>query len=815
MKTNNLVLSILVVLSLFLSACSSGGSSDSGSSGIGTSSIAYLIDSPVANLHYETQSKSGETGYDGGFEYLPTDNNVTFSIGKITLATIAIGDINADSKVYLQDLVGVPRDNITNAELLKLATLLQSLDTGANPDAITLDSADLALFDEEMSIDDIAAVLAKAGKTPLRENVVKAHLNVTIAKHNAAATAEAAAANPDDNTLATAAGDALDAAEAATTYLNQIIANTAPIATDLNTSVAHNSANNEIILGASDDALTYSIVEYSGINGAVTIIDNKAVYTPFTNFVGADSFTFKVNDGIEDSNIARVIIRVGIIHNEVGYATVTSPYTGKVWLDRNLGASQACTALDDTLCYGDYYQWGRNTDGHQVSSSATNAAQATDINSVGHSDFITATNDNDYDWAQAADSDGSLRATNWSKTDGSSICPVGFRVPTEKELRDETLDNTAGDNFANNTDAYSNFLKLPSAGYRKGGDGSLGGQGAYGIVWSSSVTGSNSHLLNFNSGYAITYDGTRTYGLSVRCIRNTPVAIDQNTSVEHSSGSNEITLTASDVDTSDVFTYSIVDDPAHGTVTITGDNKADYIPSDGFIGEDSFTFKVNDGTVDSNIARVTISVGIVHNGVTYSAVTSPYTSKVWLDRNLGASQACTALDDTACYGDYYQWGRNTDGHQVSSSATNTAQATDINSVGHSDFITATDTNDYDWAKAADSDGSLRAANWSKTDGISVCPVGFRVPTIQELKDETTEASTPVTNNIDAYNNFLKLPSVGYRRTGGSMEAVGSGGLFWSSNVLYNDSLALGFSSASVHTSHHDRVLGFSVRCLRD
>ena len=31
---------------------------------------------------------------------------------------------------------------------------------------------------------------------------------------------------------------------------------------------------------------------------------------------------------------------------------------------------------------------------------------------------------------------------------------------------------------------------------------------------------------------------------------------------------------------------------------------------------------------------------ITHNGVTYGFVTSPYTGKVWLDRNLGAARVC-------------------------------------------------------------------------------------------------------------------------------------------------------------------------------
>jgi uncharacterized protein (TIGR02145 family) len=202
----------------------------------------------------------------------------------------------------------------------------------------------------------------------------------------------------------------------------------------------------------------------------------------------------------------------------VSYGTVTSPYTGKVWLDRNLGASQVCSALNDTACYGDFYQWGRNYDGHQVSTSATTPTQATDINNAGSSFITESTGTYSYDWAQAADSDGALRSANWSKTDGSSVCPSGYRVPTITELEAETT--SASTAVTNYTDAFNNFLKLPSAGNRNNNDGSMNNQGSNGIVWSSSVSGSNSNNLNFNSGNANMNNNNRANGFSVRCLKD-------------------------------------------------------------------------------------------------------------------------------------------------------------------------------------------------------------------------------------------------------------------------------------------------------
>jgi hypothetical protein len=46
-------------------------------------------------------------------------------------------------------------------------------------------------------------------------------------------------------------------------------------------------------------------------------------------------------------------------------------YTGRVWLDRNLGATRVAASSTDTEARGYYYQWGRNDDGHEFSLSTT------------------------------------------------------------------------------------------------------------------------------------------------------------------------------------------------------------------------------------------------------------------------------------------------------------------------------------------------------------------------------------------------------------------------------------------------------------
>jgi len=203
--------------------------------------------------------------------------------------------------------------------------------------------------------------------------------------------------------------------------------------------------------------------------------------------------------------------------NGVEYKTVTSPFTKRVWIDRNVGASELCISLDDQKCYGYYFQWGRGSDGHEKLSSTTTIL-ATDISNTGHSNFIlntTVDESKPNDWATSEFSDGSIRSYNWSKIDGSSICPVGFRVPTNEEISLEVK------NINNNEDAFSSFLKLPSAGYAAANDGLVHFAGEYGTLWSSTTDNDKSkHFGFYKDGVQRNHTSFRGGGFSVRCIKD-------------------------------------------------------------------------------------------------------------------------------------------------------------------------------------------------------------------------------------------------------------------------------------------------------
>lgn len=195
--------------------------------------------------------------------------------------------------------------------------------------------------------------------------------------------------------------------------------------------------------------------------------------------------------------------------------TVTST-TGKIWMCSNLGATQVATSSTDAASYGDLYQWGRGSDGHQLRTSGTTLITSMS-DSPGNSNFINFNSPSTppSDWRSPQNDN------LWQQVGSANInnpCPTGFRVPTETELNAERLIFSSQDAAG----AFASVLKLPMAGYRNL-SGNLNIEGSY---WSSTVTSTPSGLfsryLDFdtNTNSASMTSSARGYGRSVRCIKN-------------------------------------------------------------------------------------------------------------------------------------------------------------------------------------------------------------------------------------------------------------------------------------------------------
>src|SRR5204863_5383639 len=109
-----------------------------------------------------------------------------------------------------------------------------------------------------------------------------------------------------------------------------------------------------------------------------------------------------------------------------------------------------------------------------------------------------------------------------------------------------------------------------------------------------------------------------TVTITVASVNDAPVASAETVATDEDTA-KVITLAATDVEGS-ALTYTIVTGPAHGALSGTGPTVT-YTPAANYNGPDSFTFKANDGTVDSNVATVTITVASVNDAPVASSET--------------------------------------------------------------------------------------------------------------------------------------------------------------------------------------------------
>jgi photosystem II stability/assembly factor-like uncharacterized protein len=373
--------------------------------------------------------------------------------------------------------------------------------------------------------------------------------------------------------------------------------NRAPVATNQQVTVTEDQPQ-PFTLTASDldgDALTLIVVtppQHGTVTGSVP----NLTYTPNANYNGADSFTYKVRDAALESAVTTVSLTINPV-NDAPVLNVPGP--------QSVNEGQPLTF---TLTASDVDA------GQAITFSASNLPSGATLNPA------TGV----FTWTPGFNQAGTY-TVNFTATDNgtpplSNSKPVTITVGNVQSPPTATPQQLMTDEEAP--------LNITLAGSDPQGDpltfaivsppanGTLTGT-APNVTYTpkKDFVGADSFTFKVNDGAADSSPATVT--ITVKNLNDAPVAVAQSVQVTEDTP-KPIVLNATDVD-GDTLAFTVVTPPTKGTLSGTAPNLT-YTPNKDFTGQDSFTFKANDGQADSNVATVTLVVGGVNDPPTATAL---------------------------------------------------------------------------------------------------------------------------------------------------------------------------------------------------
>ncbi len=361
--------------------------------------------------------------------------------------------------------------------------------------------------------------------------------------------------------------------------------NDPPVAQDKTVTATEDTSLNDQ-LNATDtenDSLTYSQLQ-APTKGSLTLNTSGAfTYTPHANLTGSDSFTFRVNDGNDNSNTATVNITIQEVN------------------DPPIAQNKTVTAIEDTALNDQLNATDTENDSLTYSQLQAPATGSLTLNISGAFSYTPHEN--------VSGSDSFTFRVNDGK-ENSNIATVNITIqevndpPLANDLTISTSEDTIHSGQLTGSDPEEGSLTFTPVTNPTLGVLSIEPAGAFTYAPESNATGNDSFSFRISDG--TTFSNTAYVAITISPVNDPPTADDATITVtENTPYTGQ--LTAMDPEKSSLA-YSKVSDPEKGTVTIENNGEFTYTPDSNATETDQFTFRVNDGSLHSNAATVTVTL---------------------------------------------------------------------------------------------------------------------------------------------------------------------------------------------------------------
>jgi hypothetical protein len=360
--------------------------------------------------------------------------------------------------------------------------------------------------------------------------------------------------------------------------------------TPLSVNAATGVLANDTDVDTAHGSLTAALVTPPSHFSAFTLHANGSFdYTPATNFTGTDTFTYKANDGSLDSNTVTVTITVTEVNHAPVLDASKTPVLNAENEDPGAPSGAVGTPVSKLVDIG----------GPLNNVSDADAGAVTGI-------AVTAADTSSGSWSYSTDGGSTWHALG--AVSGTSARLLAANASTRLY-------------FLPTTDF--NGSVSPALTFRAW-DQTSGSNGQAGV----DTSGAN------HGGSTAFSSATDTADLTINAVDDAPVAVPDGYSIPEDVGilvlvGVGVLANDTDIDTPhSSLTAVLVTPPSHATsFTLNADGSFDYTPVTNFNGTDTFTYKANDGSLDSNTVTVTITVNPVDDPpvVTTSSGSGSYT----------------------------------------------------------------------------------------------------------------------------------------------------------------------------------------------